>query len=386
MRTRIITALVVCSTAMLGWQSIPHLAEPYATPPVSNPPKVIPKPEGASLHLPPGFKAELYASVFERPRYMALGPHDEILVSDFVPNGSVLVLHGSDRKTLLSGLDRPYGLAFWKDYLYVAEATSLKRYKYDPKSLSAGPGEEVVSMKGFDKGHVTRDVIFDRKGEKMYVAAGSSANIVTGDPELLAAISRFNPDGTGKELIATGVRNPVGIRFYPGTDKLWASVQERDGMGDELVPDYFTEIRTGAFYGWPYAYIGPHQQPKLELQRPDLVDRTIVPDLLLESHTAVMDFLFYSGKQFPAEYRGGALLANHGSSNRSKRVGYSLTFVPFRDGKPSGPARDFLTGFMLSPDQKEVWGRPVGLLQLKDGSLLVSEDGNKTIWRISYEP
>jgi glucose/arabinose dehydrogenase len=381
-------ALCALGSALVGlaWQQGSlSLPAPFATPSASNGPKVIPQPDGVQLKLPAGFVVEKYASGFERPRFMALGPSGEILVSDAVANGSVLILLNGERKVLLQNLDRPYGLAFWKDYLYVAETTSLKRYKYDAKAMTAGPGEEVVSMKGFDKGHITRTVLFSRKGDKMYLAAGSSANVVTGDPELRAAISRFNPDGTGKELIATGLRNPIGLRFYPGSDRLWATVQERDGMGDDLVPDYFTEIRSGGFYGWPYAYLGPHEEPRVTEKRKDLVDRTIVPDVILEPHAAVLDFVFYTGKQFPAEYRGGAFLANHGSSNRAKRLGYSVTFVPFKDGKPAGPARDFLTGWMLSPDQKEVWGRPVGLLELKDGSLLVSEDGGKTIWRVSYK-
>lgn len=315
---------------------------------------------------------------------MIQGKAGEILLSDMVPNGSVYVLtEPAEKKTLLEGLDRPYGLAFWKDYLYVAEATSLKRYKYDAKAMTAGPGEEIVAMKDFGKGHITRTVLF--RGDKMYLAVGSSANVVTGDPATRAAITVYNPDGTGQEILASGVRNPVGLRFYPGTDRLWATVQERDGLGDGLVPDYFTQIRPGGFYGWPYSYIGAHEDPRIEEKRKDLVDRAIVPDLLLESHVAVLDFLFYTGKQFPAEYRGGAFLANHGSSNRSKRIGYSVSFVPFKNGKVAGPAQDFLTGWMLGPDQKEVWGRPVGLLQLADGSLLVSDDGGKSIWRVSYK-
>ncbi len=381
-----------CGMAALAWQQKPVLPAPYATPSASNAPKVIPRPDQAKLTLPPGFTAELYADGFQKPRFMTLGPGGEILVSDAAPGGSVYILldrkhdfKPSERKVLLQGLDRPYGLAFWKGYLYVAETTSVKRYKYESKSMTAGPGQEIVSLKGFDKGHITRTVLFDRAGDKMYLAAGSSANVVTGDPELRAAISRFNPDGTGQELIATGLRNPIGIRFYPGTDDLWASVQERDGLGDDLVPDYFTRIRAGGFYGWPYAYIGSNLEPRIQEKHEDLVDRAIVPDLLLQPHVAVLDFIFYTGRQFPAEYRGGAFLANHGSSNRAQRLGYSVTFVPFKNGKPSGPARDFLTGWMLAPDQKEVWGRPVGLLQLPDGSLLVSEDGNKTIWRISYK-
>jgi glucose/arabinose dehydrogenase len=200
-----------------------------------------------------------------------------------------------------------------------------------------------------------------------------------------AAINRFNPDGTGHEIYASGTRNPIGLHWYPGTDTLWAAVQERDALGDDLVPDYFTAIKQGAFYGWPYAYIGPHEDPRNKGAAPDKVQKTVVPDVLLGSHVAVLDFVFYTGKQFPAEYQGGAFLAFHGSWNRSKRVGQSVAFIPFQNGKPSGPVREFLSGWMLSPDKREVWGRPVALLQLPDGSVLVSEDGGNKIWRISYK-
>ena len=186
-------------------------------------------------------------------------------------------------------LDRPYGLAFWKDYLYVAETTSLKRYKYDRKTMTAGRGEEDVSMKDFGAGHWTRTVLFDRKGEKMYVGVGSRSNVSPGEPERRAAISRYNPDGSGYELFASGTRNPIGLRWYPGTDTLWAAVQERDALGDDLVPDYFTTIQQGGFYGWPFAYIGPNEDPRNKGQRPDLVEKTIVPDVPLQSHVAVLD-------------------------------------------------------------------------------------------------
>jgi glucose/arabinose dehydrogenase len=385
-------AVAAFTAGALAWQPSLSLPEPYATPSTANGSKVISQPEGAKLKLPPGFVADKITSGFARPRFMAQAPGGEVLVSDMIPNGSVYVLPDpagkastAERKVLLQGLDRPYGLAFWKDYLYVAETTSLKRYKYDSKAQTAGSGEEIVAMKDFGKGHVTRTILFDAKGNKMYLAIGSSANIVTGDPEIRAAINRYNPDGSGHEIVATGLRNPVGLHFYPGTDKLWVTVQERDGLGDGLVPDFFTEVRTRGFYGWPYSYIGSHEDPRIQEKRKDLVDSAIVPDLLLENHVAVLDFIFYTAKQFPAEYRGGAFLANHGSSNRVQRVGYSISYVPFKNGKPAGPARDFVTGWMLGPDQKEVWGRPVGLLQLGDGSLLVSEDGNKTIWRIYYK-
>jgi glucose/arabinose dehydrogenase len=219
----------------------------------------------------------------------------------------------------------------------------------------------------------------------MYVTVGSGSNVDTGEDPRRAAINRYNPDGTGHEIFASGLRNVIGLKWYPGTDTLWAATQERDGLGDDLVPDYFTHVTQGAFYGWPYAYFGPHEDPRNKGQRPDLVKKTVTPDVSLGAHVAVLDHIFYTGKQFPAEYHGGAFLAFHGSWNRSKRVGQSIAFIPFKDGKPAGPVREFLTGWMLSPDSPNVWGRPVGILQMPDGSLLVSDDGGKKIWHISYK-
>ena len=366
-------------------QVAPKLPAPNTATVTPNPPKIIPRPDGAEIHLPKGFVIEEFASGFTRPRFMALGPSGEVLLSETVANGCVWVLHGKDRKKLVDNLDRPYGVAVWKNYVYIAEPTSLKRYVYDAKAMTAGPGEEVVSLKGYGTGHVTRTILFNRKGDKMYLTVGSSANVVTGDPDNRAAILRFNPDGTGQEIIATGLRNTVGLRLNPGTEQVWASVEERDGLGDELVPDFFTSIKEGGFYGWPYSYIGPNLDPRITQERKDLVARALVPDVILGSHVAVLDFVFYTGKQFPAEYRNGAFLANHGSSGRSVRQGYSISFVPFKNGRPAAATRDFATGWMLAPDKAEVWGRPVALLEMPDGSLLLTDDGAKKIWRISYK-
>ena len=366
---------------LLAWQQ-PTLPPPFATPSVKNGPTVIARPSGMQLKVPEGFKIDEYASGFERPRFLVEGPGGEVLVSDTIPNGSVYALKGGTKKAILTGLDKPYGLALYKNYLYVGEPTSLKRYKYDSKALTATEPQEVVSWKGYDKGHVTRTIAFLH--DRMYVTVGSSADLVTGDPEDRAAINVYNPDGTGHEIYATGLRNPVGLRFYPGSDQLWTTVEERNELGDGLVADYFTSVKKGGFYGWPYAYSGQHPDPRIKEQRMDLVAKAITPDILLEPHCAVLDLLFYSGKAFPKEYQGGAFLANHGSSNRALRVGYSVSFVPFKNGKPSGPVRDFVTGWMMGPDQKEVWGRPVGLLQLKDGGILISDDGGKKIWHVSY--
>jgi glucose/arabinose dehydrogenase len=321
---------------------------------------------------------------------MLLGPKGEVLLSDSADRGTVYVFEDvnkpEQRKKLIEGLDRPYGLALWKDYLYVGEQTSIKRYKYDAAGGTVGQGEEVISLAGLGGGHWTRSLLFDSKGEKLYVGVGSRSNVSAGEDPRRAAINRYNPDGSGHEIFASGTRNPIGLHWYPGTQTLWAAVQERDLLGDDLVPDYFTHIQQGGFYGWPYAYIGPHEDPRRKGEKPDLVAKTIVPDVVLPAHVAILDYLFYTGKQFPAEYRGGAFLAWHGSWNRSKRVGQEIAFLPFKDGKPAvDQPRHFLTGWMLAPDKREVWGRPVALLQMADGSVLVSDDGGNKLWRISYK-
>jgi glucose/arabinose dehydrogenase len=387
---------VAAAAGALAWQQrgSVKLPPPFATPSVNNRPEVVSRPDGAQLRLPQGFTVDEFAADFDRPRVMIYTPGDEILVTESVPNGKVTAIvdrnhdgkADQQRKTLIEGLDRPYGMAWWKDYLYVAETTSVKRYKYDAKNVSVGKGEEIIPMHEFGRGHWTRTIAFDPKGEKLYLGVGSASNVSTGEPEQRAAISRYNPDGSGYELFATGTRNPTSIGFYPGTSVLWASVQERDLLGDDLVPDYFTPIQQGGFYGWPYAYYGPNEDPRNKGQKPDLVKKTIVPEVSLGSHTAVIDWAFYTGKQFPAKYQGGAFLALHGSWNRSKRVGYSVAFVPFKDGKPTvNVAEEFMTGWMLDPGKREVWGRPTGVMVMKDGSLLVSDDGGNKIWRISYK-
>ncbi|MGH9673199.1 MAG: PQQ-dependent sugar dehydrogenase [Bryobacteraceae bacterium] len=388
----LIASLASCA-ALLAWQQGDFkLPAPFHTESSDNRPRVVAKPDGAQLQLPKGFQIEEYASGFQVPRYMALGPGGELLLSDSANQGVVWLLFDKDKdnkveekRELVKGLDRPFGLAFWRDYLYIAERTSLKRYKYDRAAMTVGAGEEVVPMKDYAKGHWTRTVLFDRKGDKMYLAIGSQSNVDAGEDPKRAAINRYNPDGTGHEIVASGTRNPIGMRFYPNTDTLWAAVQERDRLGDDLVPDYFTSIRQGGFYGWPYAYVGPNEDPRRKGEKPDLVAKTIVPDVNLGAHVAVLDFIFYTGRQFPSQYQGGALLALHGSWNRSQRVGYSVVFVPFRNGKPADQPRNFLTGWMLAPDKQEVWGRPVGLLQLPDGSVLLTDDGGNKVWRISYK-
>jgi glucose/arabinose dehydrogenase len=374
-----------------------HLPPPYATPSADNPPEVVPQPRGAQLHVPPGFSVEVWAQGFSAPRFLLQGARGEILLADSgsdiheqggrTPNGIVYVFAGGNpasRKELIRGLNRPYGLALWRNYLYVGEADSIKRYPYDSANLTVGKGEEVISLAGLNADHWTRSLLFDLAGNKLYVGIGSGANVATGEDPRRAAINRYNPDGSGHEIFASGMRNPIGLHWYPNSDVLWAAVQERDELGDNLVPDYLTHVEEGGFYGWPYSYIGSHPDPRIPQNRSDLVSRAIVPDVLLGSHVAILDFTFYTGRQFPAEYRNGAFLALHGSWNRSQRVGYEVAFLPFQDGKPSGPVRDFVTGWEISPASKDVWGRPVAAFQMKDGSLLVTDDGGRKIWRVSY--
>lgn len=374
-------------------QASPKLPAPYHTPSATNGAKVIERPDGARLQVPAGFTVEEFASGFKKPRIMLTAPNGDILVTDSIANGSVVVISDKnrdgradgERRNLIEGLDRPYGLALWKDYLYVAEAMSVKRYPVEKGALTVGKGEEIVSLKGFDKGHWTRSLTFSPKGDKLYIGVGSGSNASPDEDERRATILECHPDGSNCAVFAAGIRNPTAINFRPGSNDLWASVQERDGLGDDLVPDFLIKVKRGGFYGWPWAYYGPNEDPRNAGQKPELVKKTIVPDVSLGSHTAVIDWKFYTGTQFPERYRGGAFFAFRGSSNRAKRVGYSVGFLPFdKSGKPAAQVEDFLTGWMLSPDQREVWGRPTGLLQMRDGSLLVSEDGGNRIYRVSY--
>lgn len=282
-------------------------------------------------------------------------------------------------------LGQPFGLAFNDGYLYVGNTTSLVRYKYSNGDLKAqGAPEKLMNLPA--GGHTTRNVIFNRKGTKMYVAVGSLSNNDAGEDCRRAAILEFNPDGSGYRIFASGIRNPVGLALQPGTDIVWTAINERDNLGDDLVPDYATSVRDGGFYGWPYAYIGPNYDPRFIGAFPELVKKTIVPDVLLPSHSAALGITFYEGDGFPGRYRNGGFVALHGSWNRSVAAGYRVVFFPMNNGRP-GPIEDFMTGFLASTGENggpiESWGRPVGLTVAPDGSLLVSDDGGNKIWKIS---
>ena len=363
------------------------LPEPFATPSVRNNASVVPKPEGAALAAPPGFVVEEFMDFAgTRPRFMMLGPGNEILITDTSGNGSVFAIKDGVRTAIIEKLDRPYGLAMKGDQLYVAETTSVKVYTYDAKTMKVtSPGKEIISLPGMNTGHTTRTLAFNRDGSKLYLSVGSRSNIDLGEDPMRAAVHRYNPDGSGHETIATGLRNAVGMRFYPGTDDLWVTVHERDELGDDLAPDYATKVETGGFYGWPIAYIGPHAEPRHKDVDMKKVESTLYPDVILGGHVGPLDIAFYTGKMFPAKYQGGMFVALHGSWNRSQRQGYKIAFIPFKNRMATSGPEDFVSGWMLAPDKKEVWGRPVGLLQMPDGSLLVSDDGGRKVWRISYK-
>jgi glucose/arabinose dehydrogenase len=379
--------LIACAAAIaqelpVNWQGLP---EPYATPSARNPPQMVPRPPGAALSLPAGFGIEEWATgLYGGPREMILGPDGEVLISQ-MGGGSVTAVRNGERKDVLQGLNGPFGLAMHENWLYVAEIDSVKRYRYDAAAMSVGEAEEIIDLRAVNGGHVTRAILFDPGHDYLYISIGSGSNVDAGEPPIRAAINRYDADGGSHSIFASGIRNAVGMDWNPVTGDLWVSAHERDGLGDDLVPDYLTRVQEGGFYGWPYAYIGPHEDPRRKGEAPDLVKKTLYPDVLLGGHVGAMDVLFYTANQFPARYRNGAFVALHGSWNRSKRTGYKIVFVPFKDGRPAAGPEDFVSGWMLGEDRREVWGRPVGLLQMPDGSMLISDEGPGTIWRVTYD-
>ena len=383
--------------------SISDLPPDFATPSADNTAKVVDPPIGAKPSVPKGFDVALYAGGFANPRYLLTAPNGDIFVTESSA-GSIRVLRDSDgnghpeiNKRFATGLKQPFGLAFYPagqdpQFLYVANTGSIVRFPYRNGDLRArGKPERIADLSSGGRltggGHWTRDIVFSKDGRKLYASVGSKTNVddETREPEERerARIFRFKPDGSGRKMYAWGIRNAVGIAIHPETGELWASVNERDGLGDDLVPDYITRVRKDGFYGWPWYYLGNRQDPRHKGARPDLAGKVIVPDVLVQAHSAPLNIIFYDGEQFPAAYRGDAFVAFHGSWNRAKRTGYKVVRVPLDHGKPRGVYEDFLTGFVTP--EGNVWGRPVGLTVAKDGALLVSEDGNNTIWRITYK-
>ena len=290
--------------------------------------------------------------------------------------------------TFLEGLNQPYGMAIIGNSFYVANTDGLWQYPYKAGDTKiTGQGKKVLSLPaGGYNNHWTRNLITNADKSKIYVTVGSGSNVGENGMEnevRRANILEVNPDGTGEKVYASGLRNPVGVDWAPGTNMLWTAVNERDGLGDDLVPDYITSVKPGAFYGWPYAYFGQNEDPRLKGQKPELVKKTIVPDVPVGSHTASLGLAFYKGTKFPEKYQGGAFIGQHGSWNRSKIAGYKVAFVPFKNGKPTGKPEDFLTGFIANEEKAEVYGRPVGVTLTPDGALLVADDVSGVVWRVA---
>jgi glucose/arabinose dehydrogenase len=364
--------------------------------------------------VPNGFEVNLLASGLSGPRIIRTAPNGDIFVAESEAGRvSVLRANGSAPAPLsvfASGLTYPFGIAFYPpgpnpEWVYVGDTDAVVRFPYRNGDLTARGASETVVPHLPVGGHHTRDVVFSPDGKTMYVSVGSGSNVADGMGKLSgdelrsfvtshplgatwdnetgrADVLAFDPDGKNQRSYATGIRNCVGMAVAPSSGTVWCSTNERDGLGDDVPPDYITRVREGAFYGWPWYYIGANEDPRHKDERPDLKDKITVPDVLIQPHSASLGMTFYDGTQFPAEYRGSIFAAEHGSWNRSKRTGYKIIRVIVKDGVPTGAYEDFATGFVIN--DSEVWGRPVGVTADKDGALLISEDASGTIWRISY--
>jgi len=399
------------------------LPPPFKTASAGNSPKVVKQPADAVLAVPPGFTVRQFASGLRNPRLMRVAPNGDIFIAETAA-GRIHVLRApdgadapSDDQIFADGLDRPFGIAFYPPgnnpkWVYVANNNSVVRFPYRNGDLQASGGPQVIIPHLVDGsgGHSTRDVAFSRDGKHMFISVGSGSNVAENmrkkDPSEISTWEAANGPGAawGPEThradilvtdpeaqeplraYATGIRNGVTMAVDPNTGGIWVATNERDALGDDLVPDYITRVKRGGFYGWPWYYLGNHEDPRHAGERPDLVGKVSVPDVLLQAHSAPLELTFYTATGgaavFPAEYRGDVFAALHGSWNRTLRTGYKVVRVRLDQGVPTGEYDDFLTGFVV--DNNNVWGRPVGVAVAHDGALLVSEDGNNTIWRIAY--
>jgi len=382
--------LVLPAGAQVTHGQKPQLPQPFQTKSAGNGPSGVKPAEGFLPTVPAGFRVNVFAKDFKVPRFLMVAPNGDLFVAD-TGAGQVIVLRdpqntggAQQREVFASNLNRPFGIAFREEYVYVGNTNAVMRFKYDPKtSKRTGEAEKILDVPG-GGGHFTRTIAFSKDGSKLYVSVGSSGNIDIEKDQRRAAVQVCDPDGNNARLFATGLRNAVGLGIEPSTGAVWVTVNERDELGDNLPPDYFTSIQDGGFYGWPYSYIGGNVDPRVKPQKPELVEKAIIPDVLLGPHVAPLQFAFYTGSQFPESYRGGAFVAEHGSWNRAARNGYQVAFVGFKDGKAAEDPAPFLTGLVPDPKGKNVNGRPVGVAVAQDGSLLVSDDGAGVIYRVSY--
>ena len=377
--------------------TVAALPEPYATPSAQNGPGIVAPPPGAHPEVPAGFRVDVFAHDLLGPRLLRVSPSGDLFVAESHA-GRVRVLRAADgaRAAQLdtifaASLERPFGIAFYPpgpdpQWLYVAETNAVVRFPYRNGDTTArgDPQTIVASITYLPGGHWTRDVAFSLDGKQMFLSVGSASNVADGDSDERdrADVLVFDPEGGGRQVFASGIRNCVGLAVHASTGDVWCSTNERDGLGDDLVPDYITRVRRGGFYGWPWYYLGDHEDPRHRGERPDLAGTAIVPDVLLQAHSASLQMTFYDATAFPPKYRGGAFASLHGSWNRSTRTGPKVIAVPVVAGVPTGEYEDFMTGFVA--DDESVWARPVGVAVAHDGALFVSEDGNGTLWRIAF--
>lgn len=374
------------------------LPPPYATESKTNNSKVIGWPEGKTPTAPAGFTVTKFADGFENPRWTYIAPNNDIFVVESGTRGSknqITVLRDKDkdgkfetREVFIKDLNKPFGMLVLKDFFYIANTDGLYRYPYKNNPLKLETqGTKILELPaGGYNNHWTRNIIANPEGTKIYVSVGSGSNVGENgmDKEVRRAdILEINPDGTGEKIYAAGLRNPVGMDWNPANKELWTAVNERDELGDDLVPDYVTSVKRDGFYGWPYSYYGNIPDPRMKGERKDLVEKAIVPDVPVGAHTASLGLAFYTKDAFPAKYKNGIFVGQHGSWNRAKISGYKVVFVPFANGKPSEKPEDFLTGFISNAEKAEVFGRPVAVTVTPDGSLLVNDDSGNTIWKVT---
>ncbi|MEC4807292.1 MAG: sorbosone dehydrogenase family protein [Jaaginema sp. PMC 1079.18] len=379
--------------------TLADLPAPYASESASKPPQVVAIPSNPTLNVPPGFQVNVFAENLNNPRWLALTPQGDVLVTETRDNRIRLLKDTNndgvaDENTVFAtrdnGLNLPFGIAFADGYFFLGNTGEVRRYTYNETQNSlTGTGEKIADLPGRGyRQHWTRNVVVSPDSQKLYVSVGSQSN-VNEEPLPRASVQVMNLDGSEAETFAFGLRNPVGLDFHPTTQELYTTVNERDGLGDNLVPDYLARLQAGEFYGWPYTYLSPdffdpRQTNNNRSKKPELAAQTQTPDVLFESHSAALGLQFYDQDTFPEKYRNGAFVAFRGSWNRDRGTGYKIVFVPFENGKSIGNYEDFVTGFLLDPNGPTTWGRPVGVLVLPDGSLLFTEEANNRIYRVQY--